>query len=519
MFQQSPALVPLAIAIIAGAALGSLMAWLFLRRRVETAEQQTSEAQVQLARFSQQVSDLEKMAASLPQCQASLRQESADKAAFEAVANERSHELERLREELRGANTKAQESTDEQSSLRVQVAELAQKLDAEKSQTVDKVGLIDDAKTKFSDAFDSLANRILEEKARKFAEQNRQDLDHLLSPLKTKLQEFQARAEQLYDTEGKERSALAGQVSQLIGLNQQLSQDANNLTNALKGSGKTQGDWGEQILERILTLSGLRKGEDYEVRETFTREDGKRAQPDVIIRLPEGRSLVVDSKVSLTDYVNYAAADSAAARESALGLHLNSVLRHVRQLSDKNYQELYDLKSIDFVIMFVPIEPAFMVAIARDNELCEKAWNRNVLLVSPSTFLFVVRTVAYLWRQEQATRNVKEIAKRGGDLYDKLVGFVESLNSVGNRLKQASQSYDEARNKLIVGPRNLIRQAETLRDLGVKPTKAMPPDILEPALTEQPVVLPQLVASAEEYSDGTGTTEEFNFATGDDIPF
>ncbi len=399
------------------------------------------------------------------------------------------------------------------------MAALTQKLESEKSQSADKVDLINNAEAKFSDAFDALANRILEEKAAKFTEQNQENLDHLLLPLRTKIQEFQSRAEQLYDTEGKERSALARQVSQLMELNQQLSQDANNLTHALKGSGKTQGDWGEQILERILTLSGLRKGEDYEVRETYTREDGSRAQPDIVIHLPEGRNLVVDSKVSLTDYAKYAAGDSDSVRESALGLHLDSVLRHIKQLSDKNYQELYDLKSIDFVIMFVPIEPAFMLAISRDSELCEKAWKRNVLLVSPSTFLFVVRTVAYLWRQEQASRNVKEIAKRGGDLYDKLVGFVESLNSVGNRLRQASQSYDEARSKLVVGRGNLIRQAEMLRDLGVKPTKTMPQDILEPALTEQPVVLPQLVASAEEYSDGTGTTEEFDFATSEDIPF
>src|ERR1700688_1390890 len=303
---------------------------------------------------------------------------------------------------------------------------------------------------------------------------------------------FQKRVGDVYDRESKDRTALAAQVGHLMELNQRLSQDAHDLTHALKGSGKTQGDWGEMILERVLEMAGLRKGQEYEIRETYKREDGSRAQPDVVINLPENKHIVVDSKVSLTAYIDYSRADSDSDKKAAVSLHLDSVRRHIKGLSGRNYHTLYDLNSIDFVIMFVPVEPAFMLAISEDGSLCESAWKKNVLLVSPTTFLFVVRTVAYLWRQEQATRSVQEIAKRGAELYDKLVGFVADLAGVGNRLRQASQSYENARNKLVEGRGNLIRQAEMLRELGVKPTKSLPQDLVESALTEQPSVLPRL---------------------------
>ena len=304
-------------------------------------------------------------------------------------------------------------------------------------------------------------------------------------------------------------------------LNQRLSQDAHDLTHALKGSGKTQGDWGEMILERVLEMAGLRKGQEYEIRETYKREDGSRAQPDVVINLPENKHIVVDSKVSLTAYIDYSRADSDSDKKAAVSLHLDSVRRHIKGLSGRNYHTLYDLNSIDFVIMFVPVEPAFMLAISEDGSLCESAWKKNVLLVSPTTFLFVVRTVAYLWRQEQATRSVQEIAKRGAELYDKLVGFVADLAGVGNRLRQASQSYENARNKLVEGRGNLIRQAEMLRELGVKPTKSLPQDLVESALTEQPSVLPRLaaVADAEDFGEEPGAEDDLEPVSDEDIPF
>jgi DNA recombination protein RmuC len=264
-----------------------------------------------------------------------------------------------------------------------------------------------------------------------------------------------------------------------MSLNQKLSEDAHNLTRALKGSSKTQGNWGELILERVLEASGLRKGIEYDVQESFTREDGSRVQPDVVIHLPDSKHLVVDAKVSLTAYEAHANAESDVARELALKGHVDSVRSHIKGLSEKNYQLLYGLKSLDFVVMFVPVEPAFMLAVAHDPELWQDAWKRNVLLVSPSTLLFVV---AHLWRQEQQTRNAQDIAKRGAELFDKLVGFIDDLQNVGSRLAQAQKAYEGAYGKLTAGRGNVIRQAEMLKELGVKPTKSLPPDMLELAL-------------------------------------
>lgn len=325
----------------------------------------------------------------------------------------------------------------------------------------------------------------MEEKAKRFTEQNQHNIGLLVEPVKTKLQEFQRKVEEVYVQEGKDRRALGEQVRQLIELNQSLTQDAKNLTRALKGSSKAQGNWGELVLERVLESSGLRKGEEYDVQESHTREDGSRAQPDVVIHLPEERHLVVDAKVSLNSYEDFAVAEDEADRRAAIRRHLDSVRGHIKDLSEKNYQTLYDLNSLDFVLMFVPIEPAFMLAISHDRDLFIDAWQKNVLLVSPSTLLFVVRTVAHLWRQEAQNRNTQENGKRRAELYDKLVGFVTDLQSLGNRLKQAQNDYETAYNKFTGGRGNVIRQAEMLRQLGVKPSKALPPALVELAIDNE----------------------------------
>ena len=262
------------------------------------------------------------------------------------------------------------------------------------------------------------------------------------------MQEFQGKVEEVYVQEGKDRTALAEQVKNLMTLNQQLSQDAHNLTSALKGQSKTRGNWGEMILERVLEASGLRKGFEYDMQESHSRDDGTRAQPDVVIHLPENRHLVADAKVSLNAYEAYANADTEVEREAAIKRHIESVRGHIRGLSEKNYQAIYGIQSLDFVLMFIPIEPAFMIAISHGSDLWQEAYKKNVLLVSPTTLLFVVRTVANLWRQEQQNRNAQDIANRGAELYDKLVGFVEDLDKLGDRLNQAKDTYDKAYGKL-----------------------------------------------------------------------
>ena len=374
-----------------------------------------------------------------------------------------------------------QEAEQQLGILNAQIASLNTQLTQERNQNVEKIALLQSAREELTSQFKNLANDILEEKSKRFSEQNQQSLGQLLEPLKTRLQEFQGKVEQVYVQEGKDRSALAEQVRQLMELNRTVSQEANNLTRALKGSNKTQGNWGELILERVLETAGLRKGEEFDVQESHTTSDGKRLQPDVVLHLPEDRHLVIDAKATLVAYEDYANAEDDKHREAALKRHLEAVRTHIKGLSEKNYQDLYGLKSLDFVLMFIPIEPAFMLAVTHDRDLFMDAWNKNVLLVSPSTLLFVVRTVASLWRQEAQNRNAQDIAKRGAELYDKLAGFVDDMESLGTRLTQAQKDYDNAINKLSTGKGNVIRQAEMLKKLGVKPNKSLPAGIVDNA--------------------------------------
>ncbi|MGK5039785.1 DNA recombination protein RmuC [Janthinobacterium sp. GB1R12] len=369
-----------------------------------------------------------------------------------------------------------------------EVAEITGLLESERRQADEKLAILLEAKESLTNQFKSLANDILDEKSKKFTEQNQVNIGQLLDPLRTKLHEFQGKVEEVYVQEGKDRSALAEQVRQLMDLNQVLSQDAKNLTSALKGSSKTQGNWGELILERVLEASGLRKGHEYDVQESHVREDGTRAQPDVVVHLPEDRHLIVDAKVSLLAYEACVSAEDDNERQLTIRRHLDSVRAHMKGLSSKNYQTLYGLKSLDFVLMFVPIEPAFMMAITHDQDLYMEALSKNVLLVSPSTLLFVVRTVAHLWRQEAQSRNAQDIAKRGAELYDRLSAFVVDLEKVGDRLRLTQESYSDARNKLYTNKGNVIRQAEMLKQLGVKPTKSMPSAVLDIAMVNEDMV-------------------------------
>lgn len=278
--------------------------------------------------------------------------------------------------------------------------------------------------------------------------------------------------------EGKDRSALAQQVKSLLEMNQRLAGEARDLTQALKGSNKAQGNWGEVMLERILEAAGLRRGHEYTVQHSITREDASRAQPDVIVHLPGERKLVIDAKVSLVDYSAYSTAEGDALRKASAMRHTASLREHIRGLAARNYHRLPGLETLDFVILFVPIEPAFLLALETDSELWIDAWQKNILLVSPSTLLFVVRTVAHLWKQEEQTRNVQEIAGRGAELYDKFAAFVDDLLRVGAQLEKARGAYDAAFDKLTRGRGNLVRQAEMLRALGVHPSKHLPRPII-----------------------------------------
>jgi DNA recombination protein RmuC len=389
--------------------------------------------------------------------------------------------LQGLRDELKQARAAESALKAEQQKLAGDLAGTAMELRKERESNQEKLTLLTEARDQLSYQFRTLANEILEEKSQRFAEQNKASLDQLLLPLRDQLTGFKTTVERAYIDEGKERSALAEQVKQLAALNLQLSSDAMDLTKALKGSTKTQGNWGEMVLESILEAGGLRKGLEYRVQESFTREDGSRVIPDVILHLPEGKHLVIDAKVSLLDYHDHVNGQVDAERERAAASHIASMRAHIKGLSEKDYRSLHSLHTVDFVIMFVPIEPAFMLGIGRDPNLWTHAWERNVLLVSPSTLLFVVRTVSHIWKQEQQRDNVKEIARQGGELYDKFSSFVNDLNKLGDQLNRAKDSYDLAFNKLSRGKGNLVNRAQSLRRMGIKVSKPLPDGLVQGA--------------------------------------
>ena len=343
---------------------------------------------------------------------------------------------------------------------------------------------VEQMRVELPETFKSLASTVLEEKARRFAEQSQAGLGLVLEPLKARLEDFQNKVETARMEQVRGDGRLSAQIDKLFESNTRFTEQANALASALRGSSKAQGAWGELVLERILEAAGLRSGHEYDAQENYTAENGKRSQPDVVIHLPGERHLIIDSKVSLIHYEAHSVAEDDAARTVAADSHTSSVRAHIRNLAERNYQTLYGLNSLDFVIMFLPIEPAFMLAISRDDRLWEQAWKRNVLLVSPSTLLFVLRTVASLWRQEQQKQNVEEIARKGADLYNKLASFVADFSEVGSRLESAQRSYAEAMTKLHSGKGNVIRQAEMLKALGVKPTKQLPQGLVELAQQE-----------------------------------
>ena len=344
--------------------------------------------------------------------------------------------------------------------------------------------VVEQMRVSLPETFQSLASEVLEEKSKRFVEQNQTSLGQVLEPLKTRLEDFQAKVEAARMEQVRGGEKLSAHIDKLFESNTRISDQANNLTIALRGSSKAQGAWGELILERTLEAAGLRPGHEYDAQESYPSENGRRGQPDVVIHLPGDRHLVIDAKVSLVHYEAHSTAENEADRLVAADSHSNSVRAHIRGLAEKNYQALYGLNSLDFVIMFLPIEPAFMLAVSRDEKLWEQAWQRNVLLVSPSTLLFVLRTVASLWRQEQQKHNVEEIARRGAELYNKLAGFVADFTEMGKRLEQAQTSYAGALAKLHSGPGNVIRQAEMLKTLGIKPTKQIPLGLIELAQQE-----------------------------------
>jgi DNA recombination protein RmuC len=372
------------------------------------------------------------------------------------------------------ANLRAERDTALQNAIRLEAA-----LDSERKQGLGRIESLNEAKEALTIQFKNLASDILDDKTRRFTEQNALSLDALLKPLQTKLTEFKEQVSTSYANESRERFALKSEIERLSALNVKMSDETRSLTQALKGDSKVQGNWGELVLESILESSGLRKGEEYLVQDSHTQVDGSRLQPDIVVRLPEGRHLVVDSKVSITAYARHAESADADTAQIELNAHIQSLRQHIQGLSSKNYSSLYGVGSVDFVLMFIPIEPAFLLALKSAPNLYQEALAKNIVLVCPSTLMATLRTVAHLWRQDHQNRNALEIARQCGALYDKFVGFIDDMEKLGQRIDQAQTSYHDAFSKLKTGKGNLIRTAEKVRELGVKPSKALPTGLLD----------------------------------------
>ncbi len=438
--------------LIIGLAIGFVIGWLILK-----------------ARYASSVSGVD-----LENLQRQLNQSQSEKSGIEEREKVLKNSLEKNYGELEKERVKVLELTSSISRLEETNNNLKDKLAEQK-------GDIEDLQQRFTREFENLANRIFEEKGNKFSEQNKEKLSEILNPLKEKISDFERKVEESSKESLKGHASLKEQLSMLKELNQQVTQEAKNLTEALKGQSKTQGNWGEFILESLLEKSGLVKNREYSLQESITTESGKRYQPDVIIKLPDNKSLVIDSKVSLVGYEKFVSGETDGEKQLALRDHINSIRAHLKNLSSKNYQNLYKLESLDFVLMFMPIEPAFALAVQNDASLFSDAFEMNIVIVSPSTLLATLRTIASIWRQESQNRNALEIARQSGALYDKFVGFVEDLVSVGKKIDDSKNCYVDAMKKLTDGGGNLVRRAEKIRELGAKTSKSLPKSILDRA--------------------------------------
>ncbi|MCC8411001.1 DNA recombination protein RmuC [Mucilaginibacter sp. UR6-1] len=330
---------------------------------------------------------------------------------------------------------------------------------------------IEQTRQHFQREFENVAEKLLKEKSKEFIDVNKTNLDHILGPLKENLKVFEEKVDKVYNMEAAERNTLKGVITQLMELNRQISDEAQNLTKALKGDNKRQGNWGEVILERVLERSGLVRDQEYRIQASMTTNENMRLQPDVVIDLPDEKHLIIDSKVSLVAYERLVNSESEEERKLYSKAHIESIRSHVHNLSSKNYHDLYQINSPDFVLLFIPIESSFSIAVQIDAELFSDAWDKRVVIVSPSTLLATLRTIASMWKQERQNRNVLEIARLSGEMYDKFVGFVTDMESIGKNIKQSQDAYDKALNKLTDGRGNLTITAEKIKKLGAKANK------------------------------------------------
>lgn len=422
---------------------------------------------------------------------AKAKAESESRASFEALATERQALMTRLEEERNALREELRVKASSELAQAARISQLEADLRNERQNLAEKLALLDTAKKALSDQFEALAANILEKKTKTFSDANKDELETILKPLREQIKDFRDKVEKVQTDSNEGVTTIKTLIGDLSGLNQQLSKEAHNLTNALLGSSSDQGQWGEEIARDLLELGGLREGVQYRAQQTVEANAGdeegrqRNVRPDIIVSLPGGRNLIIDSKVSLTAYYESVKAESDAERKTAIKKHLTSVRKHVDELAAKAYHRLQAIESPDFVVMFVPIEPAFLVAIHEDGKLWHYAYEKHILLVGPTTLLFIIRIVDNLWRQELQVRSVKDVIKRGTALYEKFAGFVADIEAIGKNLRSATESYEDAKSKLSTGSGNLIRQVEMLKQLGIRTGKSLPSNLLDAADVEE----------------------------------
>jgi DNA recombination protein RmuC len=419
----------------------------------------------------------------------SKTQSNAEKSNLEGQLTSQLHQLAELKSSIQNLQIEKQKVQTEKEEFAILLAKKENDFDNLLDRTKEQKEELNHLQEKFTKEFENLANKILEEKTQKFTEQNKENLKNILSPLQDKILHFEKKVEDTHKESIDYHAALRQQIVSLSEMNAQMSKETINLTKALKGDSKMQGNWGELVLERVLEKSGLEKGREYEVQQAFTTPEGTRILPDVIINLPDGKKMVVDSKVSLTAYEKYVNEEDDAQQNLHLKEHVNSVKRHVEQLSDKRYQDIYQMESPDFVLLFIPIEPAFALALQEDLTLYNKAFEKNIVIVTPSTLLATLRTIDSMWTNQKQQENAIEIARQAGALYDKFEGFVSDLIKIGKKMDEAKVEYSAAMNKLTEGKGNLVTSAEKLKKMGAKAKKALPEAILKRAENDEDLLI------------------------------
>ncbi|WP_417760650.1 DNA recombination protein RmuC [Shewanella sp.] len=432
----------------------------------------------------QQQQNNEQLQAEFAQQYAVLQDKLEDKASLLGKAEAQAERVPQLELQLAEQQRRLMEAQLNLSKSNAVQQSLTARFEAERQALNDKMELLEDSEARLQTQFENLANRIFEDKTQKMRVDNSEQLSGILGPFKQQLEGFRQQVNESYAKEQQERFSLKHQLEQLQQLNLQMSEDAVNLTKALKGDNKAQGNWGEVILDRVLNESGLRVGHEYDVQQDLQNEGGKHFKPDVIVHLPDDKDVIIDSKVSLVAYEQYFNADNDEQRIEALKQHIASIRQHIKGLGQKDYQQLHGVKSLDYVLMFIPVEPAFLLALERDPQIVSYALEHNIMLVSPTNLLVALRTISNIWRYEYQNQNAQQIAKQAGRIYDKLVSFVDDMDKLGRALDTADKSFALAMNKLASGKGNLIRQAHQLQRMGGESSKQLDAKLLDKALDE-----------------------------------